>query len=214
MLWAYDEAIVNDLSSCIDPQGRANNTVKMMGDEGMMGIFAQLQEDRITFPAIFLKRHSETPLDPTRYNFTRMHKGVPCVFDSDKNNIYLEKAVPIQLRYDLHALTTNTADMDEIMRELLFRYTEMYYITMQVPYESKRNIRFGMSINPDTPISKNSGVSEYIEGGRLYESVMEIECQGAVYLHYTPRHLQGAVIDNTIAFNSPTTFNKIVYKEV
>lgn len=198
MLWAYDEAIVKDLAGCIDPEGRANNTIKMMGEEGMMGIFAQLQEDRITFPAIFLQRSPETPLDSSRYNFTRLHKGVPCVFDSDKNNIYLEKSVPIQLKYDLHVLTTNTADMDELIRELLFRYSSMYYITLQVPYESKRNIRFGMSIDPDSPIRRNSGTSEYIEGGKLYESILEIECQGAVLLNYTPRHLEGLVIDKNI----------------
>lgn len=198
MLWAYDKAIVEDLESCIDPSGKANNTIKVMGEEGMMGVFAQLQEDRITFPAIFLQRDSETPLDSSRANFTRLHKGVPCVFDSEKNNIYFEKAVPIQLKYSLHALTTNTADMDEIIRELLFRYSAMYYITMQVPYESKRNIRFGISINPDTPIRRNSGVTEYIENGKLYESIIELECQGAVMLHYTPRHLQGIVTDKNI----------------
>lgn len=198
MLWAYDEAIVKDLSSCIDPQGKANNTVKMMGDEGMMGIFAQLQEDKITFPAIYLQRHQETPLDSSRYNYTRMHGGVPCMFDPDTNNLYIEKAVPIQLAYDLHALTTNTADMDEIIREILFRYSAMYYITMEVPYESKRKIRFGMSINPDNSIRRNSGASEYIDGGRLYESIMEIQCQGAVLLNYTTRHLQGLILDKNI----------------
>lgn len=193
MLWAYDEAIVKDLASCIDPQGKANNTIKMMGEEGMMGIFAQLQEDRITFPAIYLQRSSETPLDSNRYNFTRTHVGVPCVFDTEKNNVYVEKSVPIQLSYTLHALTTNTADMDEIIRELLFRYTAMYYITMEVPYESKRKIRFGMSINPDSSIRRNSGTSEYVQTGKLYESTLELECQGAVMLHYTPRHLNGVI---------------------
>ena len=140
MLWAYDDAIVCDLASCIDPEGRASNTIRMMGDEGMMGIFAQLQEDKIKFPAIYLQRNQETPLDSSRYNFSRMHKGVPCVFDAETNTLYLEKAVPIQLNYTLHALTTNTADMDELIRELLFRYSAMYYITMEVPYESKRKI--------------------------------------------------------------------------
>lgn len=198
MLWVYDNAIVSDLSSCIDPEGRASNTVRAMGDEGMIGVLAQLQDDKITFPALFLSRHPETPLDSSRYNFTRAHIGVPCTFDTERNDIYLEKAVPIELKYDLHALTTNTADMDEIIRELLFRYTSMYYLTIQVPYESKRNIRFGISINPDTPIRRNTGVTDYVENGKLYESVLELECQGAVMLDYTPRHMQGLVIANNI----------------
>ena len=202
MLWVYDEAIVKDLSSCIDPNGGANNTIKMMGDEGMMGIFAQLQDDKITFPAIFLKRNEETPVDSTRFNFTRLHKGVPAVYDSEKNNIYMEKALPIELKYELHVLTTNTVDMDEIIRELLFRYSSMYYLTLQVPYESKRSIRFGIAINPDTPIRKASAVSEYVSGGKLYESIVDLQCQGAVLLSYTPRHMQGMVIDNSIKISN------------
>lgn len=198
MLWAYDDAIVQDLSNCIDPEGGANSSVKMMGENGLMGVFAQIQDDRITFPAVFLQRHQETPLDPKRYNFTRMHKGVPTTYDPEKNTLYLEKAVPIDLKYDLHVLTTNTADMDELMREILFRYTGMYYITMTVPYESKRTIRFGIAINPDTSIRRNSGASDYIESGRLFESTMELECQGAVLLNYTPRHMEGLVMDNRI----------------
>ena len=198
MLWAYDNAIVKDLSDCIDPEGGANDSVRMMGDGGMMGIFAQLQNDQITFPAIFLQRHQETPLDPNRYNFSRMHKGTPTTYDPETNTLYIEKSVPIQLSYDLHVLTTNTADMDELMREILFRYSAMYYITMQVPYESKRDIRFGIAINPDTPIRRSSGVSDYLESGRLYESIMELDCQGAVLLNYTPRHMEGLVMDNSI----------------
>lgn len=200
MLWVYDDAIVNDLASCIDPSGGANNTVKMMGDSGIMGVFAQLQEDKIVFPAIFLHRHPETPLDRSRYNFTRLHKGVPCVYDPEKNNIYSEKAAPIELKYDLHVLATNTTDLDEFTRELLFRYSSMYYLTIEVPYESKRKLRFGVAINPDTNIRKVSGLTEYVEGGTLYESIMELECQGAVLLHYTPRHMTGVVIEDRITY--------------
>lgn len=172
-----------------------NNTVKAMGEDGIMGIFAQLQEDKIKFPAIFLERSGDTPLDSKRYNYTRLHKGVPAVVDPETNNLYLEKAVPIQLRYNLHVLTTNTTDMDELIRELLFRYSSMYYVTTEVPYESKRKIRFGIAINPDTSISRKTGLTEYVESGTLYESILELECQGAVLLSYTPKHLQRLIAD-------------------
>ena len=198
MLWAYDKAIQKDLESCIDPQGKGNSNVRVMGEEGLMGIFGQIQEDRITFPALYLDRDSETPLDQTRYNFTLLHKGIPCIYDPEKNNIYLEKSIPIKLGYDLHVLTTNTADMDEVIRELLFRYPSMYYISMTIPYESKRKIRFGIAIDPDTEIERKSGSSQYIEGGTLYESIIRLNCQGAVYLHYTPRHMERFALDPNV----------------
>lgn len=206
MLWIYDEAIVKDLANSIDPSGSANNTVRMMGDEGIMGVLAQLQEGHIKFPAIFLNRNSDMQLDPKRFNFTRTHKGVPAVFDSESNNLYLEKSMPVNLSYELHALTTNTADMDEIVRELLFKYSSMYYVTAEIPYESKRKIRFGVAINPDTSITRKSGLAEYLDSGRLYESIIQLECQGAVYIHYTPRHLQRAVWDKDIVLR-PTLNN-------
>lgn len=196
MLWAYDEAIVEDLRSCIDPSGGMNNTIKVIGNEGLMGIFAQMKEDKINFPAIFLDRNNDTPLDSKRYNFTRMHKGVPAVLDPETNNLYLEKCVPIELKYSLHVLTTNTTDMDEIIRELLFRYSSVYFLSLEVPYESKRKIQFGISINPDTSISRKSGTLENLKSGQLYESIVELECQGAVLLSYTPRHLQRAVLES------------------
>lgn len=198
MLWVYDNAITADLSSCISSDSNANPVVKVMGDDGMMGVLAQLQEDKIKFPAMFLNRHADTPLDPARYNFTRLHKGVATTYDPEKNNIYFEKAAPVNLSYDLHVLTTNTIDMDEVIKELLFRYSSMYYLTIQVPYESKRKLRFGVSIDPDTEIQRKSGTFEYIESGKLYESIIELKCQGAVFLSYTPRHLQGIKTEDVI----------------
>lgn len=199
MLWIYDDAIVQDLINCINPDGGMSSTVKVLGEEGVMGILAQMQEDKIKFPAIFLERLAETPLDPKRYNYTRLHKGVPAVLDTETNNLYLEKAAPIELKYNLHVMTTNTVDMDELVKELLFRYSLMYYVTAKVPYESDRKIRFGIAINPDTTISKKSGASDYVESGKLYESIIELDCQGAVMLSYTPRHIQRAVLDKIVA---------------
>lgn len=198
MLWAYDEAICKDLADCINPSGKMNSTVKMLGDDGIMGVLAQIEEDRVTFPAIFLSRHRDTPLDPSRFNFTRLHKGVPAAYNSETNTLYMERMAPIELKYDMHVLTTNTSDMDEVTRELLFRYSSMYYITMEVPYESKRKIRFGIGIHPDTSISQKRGQTEYVESGRLFESIMELECQGAVLLSYTPRHMQGLIVKDPV----------------
>lgn len=202
MLWVYDNAIVKDLSDCINPDGGASNAVKLMGDEGMMGVLAQIQDDKIKFPTIFLKRHDETPIDQQRTNFTRLHKGVATTYDPEKNNVYVEKVLPIDLRYDLHVLATNTADSDEIMRELLFRYSSMYYITTEVPYESKRKIRFGVAINKDTNPRRTSGASQYIESGTLYDSTIELICEGAVLISYTARHMNGVVMKQGVELGS------------
>lgn len=194
----YDNAITQDLSSCIATESGASPVVKIMGEDGMMGVLAQIEEDKIHFPALFLNRHPDTPLDSSRFNFSRLHKGIAAGYDPEKNNIYLEKSAPIDLKYDLHVLTTNTVDMDEIIRELLFRYSSMYYLIAEVPYESKRKIRFGVAIDPDNQIQRKRGNFEYIESGTLYESIIELKCQGAVLINYTPRHIVGVKLDDVI----------------
>ena len=190
MLYLYDNAIVKDLQDAIDPQGRMNANVKVMEADGAIGLLAQLEEDRISFPFICLMRDSDLTIDEKRSNFTRLHAGHVEVIDQKTNELYLEKAVPIDLRYSLHVLTTNTVDMDELVREIIFRYSSMYFITMDRPYEGERKIRFGVSIPPGTQIRRESSVGDYIKEGKLYETIIPIVCDGAVMLNYTKKHAQ------------------------
>lgn len=187
MLWIYDNAIADDLASCIDPSGGANSNVKVMDPGMMQGVLAQIQEDRISFPAICLFR-TNVSLDNQRYNFSLQKKGVPACYYSDKNEVYIERVMPIKMKYVLCILATNTVDRDEILREIMFRYNSTYFLTAQIPYESKRKVRFGISIAPDTDIDSESASLEYVQSGTLYQSRIELVVEGAVQVDYTSRH--------------------------
>lgn len=188
MLYLYDEALANDLSSCIDPQGGMNENVKVIGADGIVPIMAQLQEDKIKFPLICLFRN-DAPIDTRRTNFTAMKSGVATVVDPETHMIYSEKVVPVNLSYDLTILATNTVDMDEIVKELIFHYNQVYFVTIRnLPYESNRSLRFGVRVNEDS-IKRTSGAVENLQAGTLYQTQMTLECDGAVLLSYTPRHL-------------------------
>lgn len=188
MIYLYDQAIADDLTSCINSD-TANNTVKVIGSEGILPIVAQIQEDKIKFPLICLYRHEDTPVDTTRTNFTAMKRGVASVVDPETHMIYMEKVMPIILEYDLTILATNTVDIDEIVKELLFHYSSMYFLTIKnLPYESNRSLRFGVRVDP-TSIKRTSGAVEYVQGGTLYQTQMVLSCDGAVLLSYTPKHL-------------------------
>ena len=128
-------------------------------------------------------------------NFTRYQFGVPCVFDNDRNNIYYERALPVDVQYTLRILSTNVADTDELSRELFYKYISMYFLTVQLPYESDRKIRFGISVDVDYGIKKESGSFDYIKSGALYQSTIHLKTQGCVSLTYTPRHLTRQVLD-------------------
>lgn len=194
MLYLYDNALAKNLSESIDCSSEANSIVKVIEPEGVTDLMAQIQEDRVSFPLICLFRNEDNPIDTARTNFTQMKRGIPVSFDNNKNNMYYEKAIPIELGYTLTILTTNTADMDEIVKELMFKYMSEYFISIDLPYEADRKIRFGVQIDENS-ITKKSGSLQYLKEGSLYQTQIGLKCDGAVLLSYTPRHLQRQSIE-------------------
>ncbi len=189
MLYKYDNAIVDDLKRSFNPENVPNPVVSVVSPDQIIGLAAQLQNDSIKLPIIALTRNQEQ-IDSSRTNFTAMHRGVATVIDNETNELYHEKVIPITLSYNLTIITSNTADMDEMIRELMFKYINMYFLTIKLPYESNRKIRFGVSLSKDSEIDRTSGVSEYLSKGKLYQSILTLNCEGAVLVSYTPVKLK------------------------
>lgn len=190
MLWCYDDAIVTDLRKSFNSLTDTEPVVCVVPPEAIISIAAQLQDDKIKFPLVAVNRSDNIPIDNNLINFTRAHSGVPTVFDKAKNEFYFEKAVPVKLEYELVVMSTNTADVDELVRELIFKYTTQYFLTIQTPYESKRNIRFGVRINPEDEIQRYSTTSDYLQEGKLHSAGIRLYVDGAVLLTYTPVKLR------------------------
>lgn len=185
MIWVYDNAICKDLQRAFNPSAAPDPLVRVVSPEEAIGLAAQIQNDAIQFPIVALTRASNIEIDTNRTNFTRIHTGVNTVFDSVKNEYYKEKSMPINLSYSLTILTTSVADMDEIIKELIFNYYQTYFITIEVPYEAKRQVRFGIKVDP-SGIESSSTTKDYVESGKLYQSILPLNCEGAVLLSYTP----------------------------
>jgi hypothetical protein len=164
--------------------------VKVVAPENILSLVAQAKNDEIEFPVVALTRDPNYQIDTSRTNFTMMQKGIQTVMDTKENIIYNEKAIPITLDYSLTILTTNTIDMDEIERELLFKYESMYFLSLEIPYESKRVIRFGIEVSLNDNIERSSTTGEYLSQGQLHQSIIPLNCQGAVLLNYTPVKLK------------------------
>lgn len=186
MLYNYDNALAKDLENSFN----SSICVKVVDAEKGIDLAAQAENDEISFPLVLLTRYPDAPIDKNRYNFTRAHKGVATVIDKEKNELYFEKAVPVELKYDLTILTTNTVDRDELVKELIFKYTSMYFVSMDLPYESTRKIRFGVSVDVESEISNKSGVLDYLDSGTVYQSIIPLRCEGCVMLSYTPVKLK------------------------
>lgn len=189
MLYLYDEAIVADLSRSFNPRNISDPKVKVVKPENVFAIAAQLNDDKITFPLVCIFRDSDYGVDYDRWNFTRVHKGIPVVIDTTSNNIYYERALPVHLSYTLTVLTTNQEDMDEIERELIFKYSEMYFLSIELPYESHRKIRFGVTLDKNKEIERSSGNEEYADAGRLFQIQIPLKCEGCIEVTNIARKL-------------------------
>ena len=203
MLYLYDSAVIDDLKRTIDPEGEANPSVIMCTVENYQDIVAQMHEDKITYPLIILIRYDDMSIKKDYRNFTRAMKGVPAEFDTKTNNVYYERAVPVDLQYTMYILCTNVADRDEIAREIYFKYLSMFYLHIETPYEAKRRIRFGIQIDEDAGINNESGAAEYTQTGAIYQTQLTLKTHGCVWLHYTPRHLQIETMSRDIKIANP-----------
>lgn len=197
MLYLYDQAIRDDLMKSLDSDN-ANPNVFITDAENYPGILAQIQDDTITYPLILIKREDDIPIDTRLAQFTRYQFGVPASIDKEKNLIYYERALPVKLSYTVRILSHNVVDTDELARELFYKYISMYYLTIRAPYESNRKMRFGISVDMDAGIQRESSSAEYLTNGALYQSTIKLNTEGCVSLTYTSRHLTREVLSTDI----------------
>lgn len=189
MIYLYDKAIAEDLRKSFNPNNIDQPLVQVVDPEGTVDLVAAMKEDKVTYPIVSLYRDPDSGVDISRINFARLHRGVAAVVDPNTNMIYYEKVLPINLRYELSVFTTNTADMDEILREMLFKYVQMYFLSITLPYEASRKIRFGIRVDPEG-IQRESGSVDYIRSGQLHKAKVPLVCDGCVLVDYTPAKLK------------------------
>lgn len=190
MLWLYDNAICEDLRSSFAMDEFNKPVVAVVPPENILSIAAQVQEDKVRFPLVAVEREKDTPIDTSLMNFTKMHQGVTAVFDNKTNNYYYEKSMPVKLAYNLVVMSTNTADIDEILKELVFKYISQYFLDIRIPYESKRKIRFGVRLDTSRDVQWYSTASNYLQEGKLHSAGIHLLIDGAVLLTYTPVKLR------------------------
>lgn len=185
MIYIYDNAIAKNLQESFNPDNANNPMVKVVDKEAAISLAAQIKNDEISLPIVVLTRNPDVQVDTDRTNFSRTHKGALSLIDPETNELYYERAIPIKLKYGLTIITSRVADTDELVRELLFKYSSMYFITVDLPYESNRKVRFGVTVDHSSEIERNSSVNEHYSEGKLYETIIPLVCDGCVLVSYT-----------------------------
>lgn len=190
MLYLYDRAITQDLIDSFNPDHVPDPTVRVVDPEEIFGLAAQLHDDNIKFPIVALSRMQNTPIDSNLTNFTRLQVGALSCIDTKTNELYYEHSAPVDLKYSLTILTTRVADMDELVKEIIFKYTTQYFLTIELPYECKRQLRFAVEIDGDRDIERETATKDYIQGGVLHQTIIPLKCRGCVLVYNRPVKLQ------------------------
>ena len=189
MIYLYDSAVCDDLRASFNPDNMGSTSVKVVDPDAAVDVVSQIQNDEFQFPAVVVTRAESYSVDSSRLNFTWLHRGVSTVLDEETNTVYNETVLPINLTYSLTVLATNTQDADELTRELMFKYAKEYFSTIHLPYESKRPIRFGLTLDTDAPIEQTSRQLEYLNSGKVYQTIVHLKTEGCVLVTYTPNKM-------------------------
>lgn len=209
MIHLYDNSIVESLQKSFDEAVMGDSPVKVIPPELAIGVVAQIQNDEVSFPLVVVTRPTEINIDTNLMNFTRRKRGAFTGFDNANNLLYYEKVMPITLTYSITILTANIVDADELMRELVFKYSEEYFHMIEIPYGMKRKVHFGVVIDTERPIEQSSGPVEYQQTGQLYQRIIPLRCEGAVLVQYIPQKLVRH--EHEIAVQSPDRETAKVY---
>lgn len=197
MIYLYDNAITQDLRDSFDTRMSGTPAVRVIDPEESIGLAAQLQNDQIQFPIISVNRVPNWTIDKNRRNFTAAKRGVLAGIETSTNNFYYERSMPIELSYELSIITTRVADMDEIVKEILFKYSSMYFLSIRLPYECNRVVRFGVIVDDDN-IERISTVKDSHQTGALHQTIIPMKCEGCVLVSYLPVKLKRTAFDSTI----------------
>lgn len=186
MIYKYDEAIVHDLKKSFND---SVTCISAVGSDGIIDIAAQIHDDKIKFPLIALQRPDNIDIDNSRTNFTHMHAGQITSIDAKSNFVASSAAIPINLTYTLSVLSYNVEDVDEIIRELLFKYINMYFLEINIDYDIQQSIRFGVSVS-STTIERSSGTYDFLSEGKLNQASISLACEGCVLLQAKKKKLE------------------------
>lgn len=169
MLEIYDKALYDNLVGVLNKKSEKNIAVTIIGVEKVGGLPAKIASGQIKYPIIALSRDKEAPIK----------KDVKSAFNSEENEGN-EKVIPILLPYALTIITNNTDDMNEVFNNLLSQYSQTQFLTFSLPIESKREKRFGVSIDLNSNIERSSG--EHPSFGKMYQTIIPLKSEGCLFV--------------------------------
>lgn len=167
--YLYDEAIIERLRKIT-----GDDRITIVPPELAINFLAQIDKDKVEFPAIVLSRGAIT-LNDTR-NQVALLKGQTARFNSD-NTVSKAKLIPMRMEWTINVYAVDRYSCDEIVRELVFYFATYPRFEVKVPYDLDIPQNFDVLLDPE--IVDNSDLVEFPNTGNLFRETLTIYTENA-----------------------------------
>ena len=171
----YDDILVAKLLKWLP----STSTLRVLGPSESKRFFELTADDAkdhaFKLPLITLSRHKDIELLST-VKSPKSYDGLKLL--STPESTLQFNVIPIKLLYDLTIYTKTEDEVDEYVRNFLFKLINNPVIKVQIPYNDS-NIEHVANIRVLSSVSDTSDISERIFPGQFYCWTIQLEIQDA-----------------------------------
>lgn len=174
MIYLYEEAIIEDLRYQL-----GDSRVSLLPPDILFRTIADISgEDQVRLPLVSLSRLG--------YSFNEIPHNSPesligsthTIPQKDGTIKYVQvQRLPITCRWQMDVISRSRKDNDNLVRELLFYYTNNPSLRVKIPYGFNQEHKFSIHINPD--IDDNSDIESHVNRGEYFRTTIGITCYDA-----------------------------------
>ena len=169
--YLYDNALVTALR-----QVTGDDRIHLIDPQSAILFFAQVDHDKNMYPAIVLSRRPSSLLD--YQNQVAKLKGQTLRVNEDSTVTKL-KLLNARFEWQIDVFTVDQFTCDEIVRELIFFFTNNPRFQVTVPYGANIPQNFDVFLSPE--IEDNSDLVEFPNRGEYYRETLVIYTENGHY---------------------------------
>jgi hypothetical protein len=196
----YDNAIVENLREITQ-----DTRINIVPVENVFRTIGKLEgtEDHIQLPIISVTRTGWSLKDAQH---SRKFEGATLAWDKEKDWVQNIQFMPIQINYLLDVWTRTREENDDIMRELIFYYTNHPTLQVDIPFNAHYTHNFNIFFMSD--IEDNSDIVEQKNRGEYFRQTIAFYTDDAYLWKTSSRPFTKVIIEVKVEdYESDTTDN-------
>lgn len=188
-VYLYDNALVEKLKSVTQ-----DSRIRVIPPEDTISLLAQIDKDKVEFPAIIVTRGQVSLFQNTRNQYAYL-KGESVRLNED-STVTKIKPLPMRITWTINIYAVDRYSCDEITRELVFYLMTYPRCFVQVPYGIDVPQNFDLILDND--IEDNSDLANFSELGEYFRETLTVYTENAHMFssgrRYLTRILDGEVV--------------------